>query len=123
MGLKKQDDTGPFSGRSDYISSEYNLLSHHLYWQKLSQFCTIYAGTKMTDSVPTYFFSHFANSHQYDSSNSVSLHPLLHIHKPAKQPSSKANEVQIIPVLSVGKIQSHILYFLCGQENKAQTLL
>lgn len=55
--------------------------------------------------------------------NQVYLHPLLHIHKPTKQPSSKANEVQIIPVLSVGKIQSHILYFLCGQENKAQTLL
>lgn len=44
-----------------------------------------------------------------------------HIHKAAK-PSNKANEVQIIPVLSVGKIQNHILYFLCSQKTETEIL-
>lgn len=55
----------------DYLSSEHNFLSHHLYWQKPSRVYTIYMGIKMTDTVPTYFFSNFANPHQYDSSNAV----------------------------------------------------
>lgn len=53
----------------------------------------------------------------------MSLHPLLrihHIHKTAGP--SKTKEMQIPPLLSVGKIQNRVLCFLYGQKSKTETL-
>lgn len=55
----------------DYLSSGFG------FFLSYTGQSSIYAGIKIPDTAPAYFFSCFANSHQHGSSNPVSTPPLI----------------------------------------------